>query len=316
MMSRRSVRGGRGDAPESPPRAATPVILALGLFAAVAMGSAAWTEASEAPAAVIAAPAAPDAAPRDPWRGFNRRSYALNGFLERVLVRPVTRAYMRVTPRPLRRGLGNVVSNLREPSTVVNDVLQGRPKRAVKATARLLVNSTVGVLGLFDVASHAGLEKHRADFGQTLGRYGAEPGPYLYLPLVGPLNLRDGVGGVVDALTDPVSLATGGLGSDFGVGRLGVSALDARAGADSALEALANDSADPYAATRAAYGQLRDAAVRESTGEAEVLPDFELPPEGAPDGSQTPAALEDATPELQVADPPPPATPLPSEGSL
>lgn len=315
-MSRRSVRGGRGDAPESPPRAATPVILALGLFAAVAMGSAAWTEASEAPAAVIAAPAAPDAAPRDPWRGFNRRSYALNGFLERVLVRPVTRAYMRVTPRPLRRGLGNVVSNLREPSTVVNDVLQGRPKRAVKATARLLVNSTVGVLGLFDVASHAGLEKHRADFGQTLGRYGAEPGPYLYLPLVGPLNLRDGVGGVVDALTDPVSLATGGLGSDFGVGRLGVSALDARAGADSALEALANDSADPYAATRAAYGQLRDAAVRESTGEAEVLPDFELPPEGAPDGSQTPAALEDATPELQVADPPPPATPLPSEGSL
>jgi phospholipid-binding lipoprotein MlaA len=292
-----------------------PVILVLGLFAAIGMGSAAWTETSEEPAPVIAA--APEApAPKDPWRRFNRRSYAFNGFLDRVLVRPVTRAYMRITPSPLRRGLGNVVSNLREPSTVVNDVLQGRPKRAVKATARLLVNSTVGVLGLFDVATHAGLEKHRSDFGQTLGRYGAGPGPYLYLPLVGPLNLRDGVGGVVDVLTDPVSLATGGLGSDFGVGRLGVTALDGRAGADSALEALANDSADPYAATRAAYLQLRDATVRESTGETEILPDFDLPPDGAPEGSQTPPAPDDAAPGLTVADLPPPATPASPEGSL
>ncbi|WP_310538833.1 VacJ family lipoprotein [Phenylobacterium sp.] len=271
------------------PRAGAPLIVALGLTLSVALGGAAWTQAAEESAAV-AESVAPDAAPaplapaateprKDPWRGFNRGSYAFNGFLDRALVRPIARAYMKITPSPIRRGLARVVDNLREPSTVINAGLQGRPKRAVTAGARFVINSTVGVLGVFDVASRVGLERSRADFGQTLGRYGVDAGPYLYLPLVGPLTLRDGVGQVVDALTDPISLATGGLRSDFGAGRLGVTALDYRSSADATLEAIDQEATDPYATIQSAYLQNRESVVREATGAVEVLPDFETPPD-------------------------------------
>ena len=276
------------------PRAGTALIVVLGLTLSVALGGAAWTQAAEE-SAVAEASLTPDATPapalvlatatptpgpqKDPWRRFNRGSYAFNGFLDRALIRPITRAYMKITPSPVRRGLARVVDNLREPSTVINAGLQGRPKRAVTAGARFVINSTVGVLGVFDVASRAGLERSRADFGQTLGRYGVDAGPYLYLPLVGPLTLRDGVGQVMDALTDPISLATGGLGSDFGAGRLGVTALDYRSSADATLEAIAQDATDPYATIQSAYLQNRESVVREATGAVEILPDFEAPPD-------------------------------------
>ena len=272
-------------------RVGAPFVMTIGVLLAAASGLPAWTQ--SAPETTPVAPVAVTAAPSDPWNRFNRRSFASNRFLDRVLVGPVVRAYIRVTPRPIRRGLGNVVSNLREPGTVLNHVLQGHPKRAVQATARFVTNSTVGVLGVFDVATAAGLEKNRADFGQTLGRYGAGPGPYLYLPLVGPLNVRDGVGSVVDAFTDPVSLATGGLGSDFGVGRLAVSAVDARAAAEATLEAITQEATDPYATIRSAYAQNREAVVREATGEVEALPDFEAPPED----DSTPAVEEPTVPQ-------------------
>ncbi|MBR7619132.1 VacJ family lipoprotein [Phenylobacterium sp. 20VBR1] len=271
------------------PRAGTPLILALGLALSVALGGAAWTQAVEEPPAaadsmaVEAAPAPPatlaPAAAKDPWRRFNRGSYAFNGFLDRALIRPITRAYMKITPSPVRRGLGRVVDNLREPSTVLNASLQGHPRRAVQAGVRFAINSTVGVLGVFDVASRVGLDRSRADFGQTLGRYGVGTGPYLYLPLVGPLNVRDGLGQVVDALTDPISLATGGLGSDFGAGRLGVTALDYRSSADATLAAVAEEATDPYATIQSAYLQNRESVVREATGAVEVLPDFEAAPD-------------------------------------
>ena len=275
------------------PRAGAGLILVLGLTLSVALGGAAWTQAAQESAAVEES-VAPDAAPaplvataaameprKDPWRGFNRGSYAFNGFLDRALVRPIARAYMKITPSPVRRGLARVVDNLREPSTVINAGLQGRPKRAVTAGARFVINSTVGVLGVFDVASRVGLERSRADFGQTLGRYGVDAGPYLYLPLVGPLTLRDGFGQVVDALTDPISLATGGLGSDFGAGRLGVTALDYRSSADTTLEAITQEATDPYATIQSAYLQNRESVVREATGAVEILPDFETPPDMA-----------------------------------
>ncbi|WP_340644406.1 VacJ family lipoprotein, partial [Phenylobacterium sp.] len=226
---------------------------------------------------------------KDPWRRFNRGSYAFNGVLDRALVGPVARAYLKVTPAPLRRRLGKVINNLREPSTVVNEVLQGHPVRALRASARFVTNSTVGLLGAFDVADTMGLERRSADFGQTLGRYGVGAGPYLYLPLVGPTNVRDGLGRIVDALTDPVSLAAGGVGSDFAVGRLGVTALDERAGAEATLAAIGQQATDPYATIRSAYEQSREAQVRQATGEAEVLPDFEAAPDAAPMVSARPA---------------------------
>lgn len=306
----RPIRLENPRAAERAPRAATSLIVVLGLVAALGLAAPALTQAVEEPpaaasaddaavdAAVEAAAAAADAAEaapapaaeapsgvaaKDPWRGFNRGSYAFNSVLDRALIGPVARAYRRVTPGPVRRGLGRMVDNLREPSTVVNEVLQGHPGRAVRASARFVTNSTVGVLGMFDVAGKAGLERRRADFGQTLGRYGVSPGPYLYLPVIGPLNVRDGLGQVVDALTDPVSLATGGLGSDFGAGRVGVTALDTRAGAEATLTAIAEQATDPYATIRSAYSQSREAVVREATGAAETLPDFDAPPAAASD---------------------------------
>lgn len=295
------MTGPRGEAGADRPRAGAPLIVVLGLALSVGLGGAAWTQAvEETPAAAdsmaVEAPPAPTelaapapmaaAAPqKDPWRRFNRGSYAFNGFLDRALIGPIARAYMKIAPSPVRRGLGRIVDNLREPSTVLNASLQGHPRRAVRASLRFVINSTVGVLGVFDVASRAGLERSRADFGQTLGRYGVGVGPYLYLPLVGPLNVRDGLGQVIDALTDPISLATGGLGSDFGAGRLGVTALDYRSSADATLAAVAQEATDPYATIQSAYLQNRESVVREATGAAEVLPDFEASPD-------TPASAE------------------------
>lgn len=242
--------------------------------------------------------AVPTKTPRDPWQRFNRRSFAVGGFIDRVLVRPVARTYRRLTPAPLRRGLGNVINNLREPVTAVNGVLQVRPKVVAKAAGRFVVNSTVGVLGLFDVAGRGGLERQPADFGQTLGRYGVGAGPYLYLPLVGPTTLRDGAGGVVNTLTDPVSLATGGPATDFAVGRTVLRGLDTRVAADGTITAVEEESTDPYATIRSSYLQYRDAMVREARGEEEVLPDFgePEPPAEAPADLPTDAPVEAPAP--------------------
>jgi phospholipid-binding lipoprotein MlaA len=248
-------------------------------------------------------PATPPAA-RDPWRRFNRRSFAFSGFLDRVIVGPVARVYRHIAPAPIRRGLGNAVANLREPSTVVNGALQGRPKVSVKAAARFATNSTVGVLGLFDVAGRAGLKREPGDFGQTLGRYGVGQGPYLYLPVVGPTTLRDGLGAVVNLLGDPVSQATGGPSTDFALSRSLVRGLDARAEGDETLHSIMTRSTDPYATIRSSYLQARAAFVREATGAEEALPDFDpveptaepLPAE-EPSGESPPSAA--ATPAAQ-----------------
>lgn len=228
----------------------------------------------------------------DPLRSFNRRNFRLNAALDRILIGPVARGYRRIVPGPLRRGLGNAVANLREPATVVNAVLQGRPKVATRATGRFLANSTVGLLGLFDVAGKSGLERQPADFGQTLGRYGVGSGPYLYLPVIGPTTVRDGVGSIVSLLGDPVSHATGGPATDFAVGRGAVRALNARADNDETLKTVMEESTDPYATVRSSYLQNREAMVREATGAEEALPEFESSepePEPAPGPPPEPA---------------------------
>jgi phospholipid-binding lipoprotein MlaA len=140
--------------------------------------------------------------------------------------------------------------------------------------SRFLINSTVGGLGFFDVGGKLGLEGHEADFGQTLGRYGSGSGRYLVLPLMGPTSLRDAAGGLVDTMTDPVSLATAGGSKTFGRVRSSLTAVDARASADGLIRAL-DDAADPYAMMRSAYLQNRADMVRQARGGAQVLPDFD-----------------------------------------
>jgi len=130
----------------------------------------------------------------DPFENFNRSVLSFNLESDRVFLKPIARGYSRVIPKPIRNGVRNFFSNLWEPMTVVNDLLQGKFGLAAKDSFRFLVNSTAGVLGIFDVASHLYLPKHREDFGQTLGVWGVPTGPYLVLPFLGPSNLRDTVG--------------------------------------------------------------------------------------------------------------------------
>ncbi|WP_231732201.1 VacJ family lipoprotein [Caulobacter sp. CCH9-E1] len=221
----------------------------------------------------------------DPLEGFNRGAFKLGMGLDKVLLAPIAHGYMAVTPKPVRDRVSSAVYNLGEPNTVINMVLQGKPKRAMRSTTRFVVNSTVGVLGLFDVASKMHLPRRDSDFGQTFGYYGAGPGAYIYVPLMGPLNVRDGIGRALDMATDPVGAVAGGIGTDFGKARLGVTIVDVRTQADPAFHAL-KDSSDPYVTVRSAYGQYREAFIRQATGEAEDLPDFDAPP---PDASAPPA---------------------------
>ena len=243
-----------------------------------------------APASALAQPESPNTVspaivhpqsdletPYDPLRRVNRPIFNFSMHVDRGIIAPIARGYRRVVPRPIRNRIGSALDNLGEPGTVLNDLAQGHPRRAGVATARFAINSTIGLLGLFDVAAKMNLPYHDSDFGQTLGRYGAQPGPYLYVPIVGPSNFRDGLGRIVDAFTDPVSLLTGGWTTTLGATRFAATTVDARVGADSAFRAL-RDATDPYATTRSAYSQRRAAYVQQATGEAGVLPDFEPAP--------------------------------------
>jgi phospholipid-binding lipoprotein MlaA len=127
----------------------------------------------------------------DPYEKFNRKIYAFNDFTDRVAIRPVAIGYRKITNETSRRLVNNFFANVESPITIVNDVLQGQTKYAFTATGRLVVNTTVGVLGLFDPASELGIDAHTTDFGVTLAKWGVPEGPYLVLPLIGPTTGRD-----------------------------------------------------------------------------------------------------------------------------
>lgn len=137
----------------------------------------------------------------DPWEGMNRSIFEFNEGLDKYVAKPVAQGYQAVTPQIVDTGITNFFSNLEDVLIVVNDIFQLKPLQAASDTARFVVNSTVGLLGFFDVASHIGLPKHNEDLGQTLGYWGVGEGPYLMLPLLGPSNLRDSFGLVGDSLS-------------------------------------------------------------------------------------------------------------------
>jgi phospholipid-binding lipoprotein MlaA len=143
--------------------------------------------------------------PRDPWEGMNRGIYKFNDTFDEYLARPVARAYVKVLHQEIRTRIGNFFSNLQDPLISLNNILQGKFEEGVNDFARFAFNSTFGLLGIHDVASDWGLEKHNEDFGQTFGRWGSGPGPYLVLPVLGSSTLRDGVGLGFDWTLDPMS---------------------------------------------------------------------------------------------------------------
>lgn len=192
--------------------------------------------------------------PADPFEPVNRKIYAFNETVDRVALQPVAKAYVKVTPQPVRTGVGNFFSNLFYPTVIFNDLLQAKLMQGLQDTSRLVVNTTLGIFGIFDVAGpFLGLEKHKEDFGQTLGSWGIGEGWYLVIPLLGPSTNRDLVGRVGDIYADPFSNYAD---TNEQVAALVLSTVDTRAQYLDATEVL-NEFFDPYTFVRGAYLQRR-----------------------------------------------------------
>lgn len=240
--------------------------------------------------------------PRDPWEGFNRASYKFNDALDRAVAKPVAKGYKKVTPRVVRTGVSNFFSNLGTLTTIANDVLQGKMKQAGHDSGRFLLNSTLGLGGLFDPASAAGLERNNEDFGQTLGKWGVKSGPYLMLPILGPSTVRDTFARLPDQFTYPVNY----LEDDSTRYILrGVEFLDLRADLLS-LDPQIEKSYDKYAFIRNAWLQRReflvtDGNVGDVSSELEEGMDTDPADEAPP-----PDAQPDTQPDAPKSESPPP----------
>jgi phospholipid-binding lipoprotein MlaA len=143
--------------------------------------------------------------PKDPIEGFNRAMFGFNEGLDKVIIKPVATGYEAVLPDPIQTGVANFFSNIADLMIGVNNLLQGKPAQAASDAGRVLVNTTVGFLGILDVASTMGMEKHEEDVGQTFGRWGMDDGAYVVLPFFGSRTVRDTIGLAFDVYTDPVA---------------------------------------------------------------------------------------------------------------
>ncbi|GIX36716.1 MAG: hypothetical protein KatS3mg126_2495 [Lysobacteraceae bacterium] len=205
----------------------------------------------------------------DPWEGFNRPMYRFNRGLDKLIFRPVARVYDRVTPSLVKQGVGHFFDNLLEPVVSVNLLLQGRPRHALQSLARFLMNTTLGLGGVLDPATHARLPSHRADFGQTLGRWGWQRSRYVMLPIFGPATLRDGLGKAVNARVSPIDWLSREHGPEYSI-LYGVSARARALPAETLLE----EAADEYVLVRDVYLQNRRCQIVDCS---EELPDYLLP---------------------------------------
>jgi phospholipid-binding lipoprotein MlaA len=258
------------------------------------------------------AAAAQDAAvPHDPLEKLNRKTFALNQAFDRFILGPLVFVYVKVLPRPVRQAVHNVVTEIGEPQVFANDVLQARPKRAGRTLVRFVANATVGLGGLLDPATKMGLPHRDNGFGDTLGRWGVKPGPYVVLPFFGPSNFRDGIGVGIDTSYDPTRYVSFGRHSSAIKGTLTVlDALDQRANAAADLQQIQTMGTDTYATLRSLYMQNREAEIR---GDAELkledLPDF-----GDADIQTSPSDVAPAAPGAPEPPPEPaqPAAPAPT----
>ncbi len=276
----------------------------------------AWTFAAAARAEVVRPRPTPHAAPiasnaltvEDPFEGLNRRFYAIHQGLDHAILRPLALGYSHATTGWIRQSLHNFVTELGEPVVFGNDVLQLRIKRAATTLGRFLTDATAGIGGLFDPATKMGLPHHDNGFGTTLGRYGIAPGPYIFLPLIGPSNLRDLLGTGVDFYSDPLGRIHYHDRGDVLVGIAVIGGLDQRANAEADLQQIQSMGADSYATLRSLYTQERQADIRGGKPVSiEDLPDFDDPgadpAPAAPTPGPAPAARAPAATDPGVAAP-------------
>lgn len=278
---------------------ASPMRLAgVALIAAVLSGCATVPAAGPGASAEVGT-----GARHDPFERTNRGLFALGQALDRTFVRPLVAAYRHVLPRPVRHAVHNVVQNLDEPVVFANDVLQLHPVAAGKTAVRFVANSTVGVGGIFDAASTAGLPHRDNGFGATLGHYGVGPGAYFYVPLLGPTTVRDAVGQGVDIALDPFSWTRFRNAQTFDVARTSLSLIDERVEADKELRALDATAADPYATMRSVYLQSRQAEIKGPDAALDELPPLPDTPPAETSGPTSPTEPSATQP------PPPPPSP-------
>jgi phospholipid-binding lipoprotein MlaA len=202
----------------------------------------------------------------DPIEPTNRVLLQVHEAVDQAVLEPVARAYREVVPRPVRTGVRNALGNLRAPVILLNDALQGERQRAEITLGRFMINSTLGLGGLIDVAAMIGVPGHAEDFGQTLAVWGVGEGPYLFIPVLGPSNPRDLSGSIVDIAANPVSyIGQGGLVDAFDWTRIALTVVDTREGLLDAVEQVRATSLDPYATIRSAYRQRRRAEIENRT---------------------------------------------------
>jgi phospholipid-binding lipoprotein MlaA len=192
--------------------------------------------------------------PRDPFERVNRVTYRFNDALDRAVLRPVAKGYKAIAPQFVETGVSNFFSNLGQPTVIVNDLLQAKFLPALSDTGRFLMNTTLGIGGLWDPAGGVGLEKHDEDFGQTLGKWGMPSGAYLMVPFFGPSTLRDGVGSFADVYSDPIHYVER---DSIRLSLYGMNLIDTRAGLLESDQAL-RQTFDKYAFLRSVYLQRRE----------------------------------------------------------
>jgi phospholipid-binding lipoprotein MlaA len=259
-----------------------------------------------ASSACVTLPPGRSRSPQDPWESWNRGVYKFNTVMDNAIARPVAKTYVKIVPQPIRTGVGNFFANVSTPTVMINDALQGKFLAAANDLGRFVLNTTVGIGGVLDPATSAGLDHNEEDFGLTLGHWGVHPGPFLELPILGPSDLRDGPAKVVDAYTKPTQYIHNiyikyGLYLPY--------LVDLRA-ALLPLDDTLKNTYDPYAFVRDAYLARRAYLVSDGKVLDEQLVDPGADDSPAPGGSSiTPPPDRQPVPPPGAAPPPTTAAP-------
>lgn len=283
-------------APETAP-AATPPAPPAAPVTTQATGQTAGQEAQAGKGDIVVTARLPSKA--DPAEALNAQSFEVVQAVDQAVIGPVARGYKRGVPKPIQDGLHNVINNLDEPIVFVNFLLQLKPGKAAETFARFFINSTVGVVGLFDVARKKpyNLPRRSNGLADTLGYYGVGPGPYFFLPVIGPTTLRDMLARPFDLAILPTAVGKPFTNPAVSLGKGTLSSLDERARTDDRHRQLHQESADPYVAVREDYLARRRAEIdvlrgkRKSVDDpAPVTPAKPAPaPEAAPPPAPTPS---------------------------
>lgn len=213
----------------------------------------------------------------DPLEGLNRGIFAVNAAVDMVILEPTARFYRLVVPKPVRRGVVNVLQNARAPVVLANDLLQGDMDRAGQTMARFVVNTTVGLGGIMDFAADAGVQHHSEDFGQTLAVWGVGSGPYLVAPLLGPSNPRDLTGKVVDTAFNPATWLLAGEPFEVRIAPSVAEMISGRESVIDEIDQLRKTSPDIYVSVRDIYMQKRQSDISNGEFAGDPIPDVSVP---------------------------------------